>query len=484
MNFRPVIFNQTKATRLAGHIFVGAVIGAVLVLPSAVLANKGKTSPEVVFENASGSLQGFIHTNNTDVGDNVSGVAWLDCDNDDDLDLYVANGNGADDGLLINDGNGVFTNIVDPGANPNPAGDIGDGNGSSGVAAADLDNHGNTDIVVAGDAAFLKGVHSSEQIRVYKGHGDCSFTDVTHAAFDAIGTERGSALTISLGDINNDGLLDVFVTAPSSLTTAFVPENRMFLNDGNFVFTDISGIESGAIYAAGACNSAFTHYDDDGYIDLLIGDCNLKLDRPTYQDFLIATGLPFPPFVTTPLRMLRNNGDNSFTRLEVNLPEPPLPIDQQMPPLENGFWMSSTLGDIDADGDLDVFSSNVGEFFSPLEGFPGLPPGSFAQEHYLGERLADGTYQSIEGPSGIEAIATKFSWGASFTDLNNDGWEDLFFAGNLPELGAQTGNPGYLFVNKRDKTFRNDPQPVDLSCITRAASLRATTTTTVRSTLS
>ncbi len=136
---------------------------------------------------------------------------------------------------MRNNGDGTFTNVI------SSAG-IGDGNGSSGVAAADLDNDGYTDLVVTGDSAVFGGTPSAKAIRVFANNGNGTFSDVTAGSGVDIASAPGTVMQPTLGDINNDGLLDLFVTAPSSLTKpgAPLPSNHLFLNNGNFVFTDIS----------------------------------------------------------------------------------------------------------------------------------------------------------------------------------------------------------------------------------------------------
>ena len=502
------------AVTMAGRVqrsLLSVAIGGLLLLPGTTFAKSGDMGathaapghtksnaasahesstnvPKVAFEDASVALLGFTHTNhNGPHGDNISGLAWLDCDNDGDLDLYVGNGVGADDGLLRNNGDGSFTNITGKGA-----GDIGDKNGTAGVATADLDNDGNVDVVVSGDSAFLLGLPAKKRMRVYKNNGNCKFSDVTDAVFDNISTAAGATGQVSLGDINNDGLLDIFMVAPASLTNMVRSPNHLYLNKGKFKFEDVTKKSGDADYIGGACVSAFTHYDDDDYIDLFVGDCNLKEDRFAHQDWVMM-GIWSPPgdsapvdqttanedwrtwkrpaskklaanydtikmipaFASTPMRLLLNNGDSTFSRISANLPDP-LPLaEQPFPPTERGYWMSLSLGDYDNDGDFDLFSTNVGEVFGMVNGLP--------QPHYFGERLANGNFTSVEHKAGIADIGTKFGWGSAFADFNQDGWEDLIFAGNLPELGGQWGNPGYLFTNNGDKTFRNDLLPINMA---------------------
>ncbi len=390
----------------------------------------------VEFIDASNAVEGFTH--GTSIGDGLSGVAWLDYDNDGWLDFYVANGTPHDDGLLHNNGDGTFTNV-------SSSAGLADGNGSTGVVAADLDNDGDSDLVVTGDPAAFVGIPSLRAIRVFSNNGDGTFNDITAASGVAIPSSPGSAMHPTLGDINNDGYLDLFVTAPASLTNlGVVKPNHLFLNQGGLTFTDISA-SSGVGYSAASCEATFSHYDDDGYIDLFIADCNLAAPPPP--------GFPLPLFKAEAIRLFKNNGDNTFTQLEVGLPSPPPPEQQPFPPPFRGFWMCVGLGDIDLDQDFDLFSSNVGRVMGP----------NFPEPHGLFRRNADGAFTSIEVEAGITANAMEFSWGCSFADFNNDGWEDLIFVGNFPVSPFNSyDSPGYLFVNEGGNTFRPEPLPVSL----------------------
>lgn len=415
----------------------------VLALWTAAAAAAGEPPrPEVAFEDRTDAAAGFVHR--AGGGDSVSGVAFLDYNGDGWLDLYVANGVGHDDGLLRNDGPGddgrvSFTNVAAEAG-------LGDGNGSSGVAAADLDNDGDTDLIVLGDAAFLFGTPSVRSIRLYANDGAGRFTDVTADSGLEIPQRPGAALQAVLGDVDGDGFLDVFVVAPASLTDLESPRpgNHLFRNLGGLRFDDVSA-GSGVDYAGAACAAAFSHYNRDGLIDLFVADCNVA-DPPG--------DIPgIPTFRATPLRLYRNRGDGTFVRLDVGLPDPP--AEQPLPPTDRGFWMCVGLGDIDNDRDLDLFSTNVGTFFeSPA--FEGIP-----QAHTLQERIPGGRFRAIEAEAGIADAARHFSWGCSFADFNNDGLDDLAFAGNLPQLG-EVGNPGYVFVNQGGRRFRSADLPVDL----------------------
>ena len=406
-----------------------------------------ETAPPVTFEDATSAVSGFTYTAPEVPGDQFCGVAWFDYDNDGWLDFYVTNGKGSDDGLMRNNGDGTFTNVMD-------AAGIGDQNGSSGVVAADLDNDGDEDLVVLGDSAALvglgrEGTPSEKAIRVFANDGDGTFSDVTDESNVVIPNEAGTVMQPALGDIDNDGLLDLFVIAPSSmpLTGESLKRNHLFLNQGGLTFTDISA-DSGVDYGGGACVTSFSHFDDDGWIDLYTGDCNAGVP--------FEGGEPLFHIRPAPYRVFANNGDRTFTELEVGLPHPLPPTEQPFPPTDRGFWMSSTLGDYDNDGDFEIFATNMGDVGEPLY---------LGQTHGFFERTDGGEFGdflSVEDEVGIAATAPEFGWGASFADFNNDRWEDLVFGGNFPIIGA-LDNPGYLFVNQHDKTFRHEALPVDLT---------------------
>ncbi len=388
-------------------------------------------APPVIFEDGTDQLHGFTHASNG--GDAGTGVAWLDYNNDGKLDFYVANGIGHHDGLMRNNGDGSFTNVI-------ATSGMSDGNGSSGVVAGDLNNDGHTDLIVAGEPAALVlfVVPSQRSIRVFRNNGNGSFSDVTAESGVVIPNVAGAAMQPVLGDIDNDGLLDVFVSGPGSVSTQQQLPSHLFRNLGGFKFQDISE-DSGVEAAVGACAAAFSHYDQDGLIDLYIADCASIVGSPTA------------------LRLLKNNGNLTFTDItqQVDLPNPN-PQDPQLG--QRGYWMCVALGDYDNDTDMDLFATNLGLLFSG-----DLIPFFANQPHGFFERNTDGTFISVESQVGIHPLAEHFGWGGSFADFNNDGWEDLIFAGNIPQPPfGQLGNPGYLFINQGNKTFRRDELPVNL----------------------
>jgi hypothetical protein len=376
-------------------------------------------------------------------GDSMSGVAWLDYDNDGDLDFYVANGVGSNDGLMSNNGDGTFANV-------SVAVGLADGNGSSGVVAADLNNDGHTDIIAAGEPGGIllpTTLPSERPVRVFANNGDGSFRDVTSGSGIAIAPGYGVAFHPVLGDIDNDGLLDLFITASGSFFFPPLPSNRLFHNTGDFTFEDISA-GSGVDVDSGACPAAFSHYDRDGLIDLYIADCNVLLPAS--------------------LRLMRNNGNLTFTEItaEVGL-NTPQQVEPQLP-FGRGYWMCLGLGDYDNDRDFDLFSTNVGSLIDIVPPVPDLDVSPFLnQRHGFFERKADGSFVSVENEVGISAAtAPEFAWGCSMADFDNDGREDLVFAGNIFAFGLPEGsfdNPGHLFLNQGDKTFASGELPVDLS---------------------
>ena len=177
---------------------------------------------------------------------------------------------------------------------------------------------------------------------------------------------------------------------------------------------------TGLDFAIGACVASFSDYDSDGWTDIFVANCaDLDLTIPGINP------------VRTPFQLLRNNGNLTFTDVA---PEAGL--------VDLGAWMALTIADIDGDLDLDLFATNVGNLI-PLR-FP----------HILYENNGDGTYTNIATEAGV--ANWEFGWGASFTDIDNDGDEDLFYAGSLPSvgfIGPGLGSPGRLFLNNGEGVF-------------------------------
>ncbi|GAA3935829.1 VCBS repeat-containing protein [Litoribacillus peritrichatus] len=366
----------------------------------------------------SDKLDGFVHIEGAPpfTGEGLSGAAWLDYDQDGDLDLFLPNGVGASSALFRND-DGNFIDVT------RIAG-VGNTSGNSGVSVGDIDNNGYPDIFMTGEGHMMLAAQTPTVLYLNKGDG--TFADISSTA--GIQTPE-SALATAMADINNDGYLDIFITAPGHLDIseavglppgsfggpAKQHKNKLYLNNGDLTFTDISetaGVDSDL----GACAVSFSDWDNDGFSDIFVANCNdVQLE-------------------TTPFNVYRNNGDLTFTDVADQTG-----LDQL------GFWMSVTHGDYDNDGDLDIFASNFG-----LKYFPGAEQEYEYHPHALFRNNGDGTYTDVAKWLGLAYL--EFGWGATFADFNNDGFLDLYFAGSMPAMGVignLKGNPGRLYMNNR-----------------------------------
>lgn len=367
-------------------------------------------------------------------GEGLGGAAWLDYDRDGDLDLYLTNGFGAQNGLFRNNGDGSFTDVT-------AAAGVGNGLGNSGVVVGDVDNDGYPDIFLSGEGHVIGPAQSPT--RLYHNQGDGTFEDIAQAA-GVVGA--GTALGAAMADINNDGYLDLFIASPGHIPYLTGPgteashENKLYLNNGDLTFRDISqssGIDglyplpgTNRVISDGACVVSFTDYNQDGWMDILVGNCN---------GFPLEPGNS-SPVRATPFNLFRNNGDLTFTDVAeeagLNIP---------------GFWMGLALADYNNDGRIDFFATSTGT----LNNSP----------HVLMQNNGDGTFSNVAD----EVLAvSEFGWGASAADFDNDGDVDIFKAGSLPAfeaIGPGKGSPGVLYLNQRGKGFLAEPDaiPADLS---------------------
>ena len=337
----------------------------------------------------------------------AAGAAWGDADGDGDLDIYVPAGY-SDAELWIND-DGAFTD---------EAAELGvtnEGSAGRGAVFADYDNDGDEDLYVVNDHAN----------RLYRNDGAEGFVDVAGAAGV---DDAGAGASASWGDYDGDGWLDLYVAnwgrCSADNTLTYSPD-VLYHNEGDGSFTNVTALIDDVPGIGGAGYiAAWFDYDDDGDEDLYLGN-----------DF--AGPRPLPNV------LWRNDGEGPggqwrFTDVSV----------------DSGAGLSLStmgiaIGDYDRDLDFDVAMSNIRA--SVLLRNQG--DGSFADR---------GRVARVARPI-QQANHVSITWGTGFSDLNNDGWEDLYFAGGRIMAGSEFVQNDALFANLRNGTF------ADLSAPSRAA---------------
>jgi enediyne biosynthesis protein E4 len=328
-----------------------------------------------------------------------------------------------------------------------------------GVALFDYNNDGLLDIFLVNSGRLNNPMHPPETFdrqnprnwnRLYRQNPDGSFTDVTKEAGLANAGEGNYGMGVAVGDYDNDGFPDIYVTNYG--------KNTLYHNNGNGTFTDVTakaGVEAGGW----SCSAGFFDYDNDGHLDLLVTRYMIwdtqhsKICGGEWQTYCPPAEFP----VTTNI-LYRNRGDGTFEDVSQRSGIASV----------KGRSLGVCFADYDDDGFTDIFVSNDGmrQFLfhnngngtftecaleagaalttdgRPLSGMGTafqdydndgrpdilvtvLPREVYALFHNDGNGLF--SYRSLQAGLGLLSAASS-GWGLALEDFDNDGWKDLFVA--------------------------------------------------------
>lgn len=360
--------------------------------------------------------------------------------------------------------------------------------GGGGIALFDCDNDGKLDIAVVNDTTidrYLAGGDPMITLYHQDGHGrNIHFTDITKQAGL---TARGWGMAIAVGDYDNDGLPDLYVTGYG--------HNVLYRNLGGCRFEDVTqraGVRLGG-FSTGA---AWADVDGDGLLDLFIAryvHADLhhvpKMTPVAKADATSMLQLPDQMEGETDF-LLRNRGDGTFEDISqkagVNDPA-------------KLHGMGVEWGDYDNDGKPDLFVTNddgpnnlyhnlgnsrfedvgatTGAAFGPNGETFGNMAGDFGDFNHDGRldlivtrysRQPVSLYENeqfgfidVAGQTGLaRETMTPVKWGTAFGDFDNDGWPDILIAnGNFSSLmdrlktEPRFREPLQLFRNVQGRTF-------------------------------
>ena len=227
-------------------------------------------------------------------------------------------------------------------------------------------------------------------------------------------------------DYNNDGWLDLFCVQDGPVSPLSVdgptPTNKLYRNNGDKKFTDVT-VAVGLARAGFCMGCAVGDYDNDGFDDLFVtswGGVVLYHNEPDVQ------------------------GERRFVDVS------------SAAGLNNPHWGTSCgWGDVDGDGDLDLYVCNYAEVelakypvceHGPKKVIFSCAPWYFASvSHRLYRNEGDGTFVDVSEASGIAGASPAHGLGVVLTDLDGDGRIDIYVANDL--------RPAYLFHNQGDCRF-------------------------------
>jgi enediyne biosynthesis protein E4 len=350
-----------------------------------------------------------------------------------------------------------------------------------GVAFIDYDNDGWVDLFVL-NGTRLEGAPPGTTNRLYKNNRDGTFTDVT---INSRLVRTGWASAVTVGDYDNDGFDDIFIT--------YYGHNVLYHNNGDGTFSDVT--EKAGLYQAAeryGSGCTWVDYDRDGRLDLFLANyLNTtleKLPKPGENANCTWKGIPVncgPRGLPTGfVQLFHNNGDGTFTEVSrpsgVAAASGSYPMTTVAADFDNDGWpdiyvacdstpswffrnqhdgtfreeglergvalsedgleqagMGIGVGDCDLDGNLDIFKTNFADDTDVLY-------------HNDGK----GNFDDVTVRAGLGVETRYVGWGTGMVDLDNDGFPDLFVATGSVYPEAEQHLPAYPFHTPR-LVFRN-----------------------------
>jgi enediyne biosynthesis protein E4 len=354
----------------------------------------------------------------------------------------------------------------------------------SGVAVFDFNGDGKLDLYFAtGNVLPLPAMPAANN-RLYKNLGGGKFVDMTEQS--GLGF-RGYCHGITVGDIDNDGDPDLFLSNYGG--------DALFVNNGDGTFTEVG--RAAGIYRPGTWSSsaAFLDHDGDGDLDLYVsryGDWEYPRDDQFCGDEARKIRRYCPPATLKPVKhtLFRNNGDRTFTDI----------TDTAGLGRSDGHGFAAVAADLDGDGKTDIYVANDrdphflylnngnGTFRDVSEdsgaafdiegqaqagmgvdaedvdgdGRPELFVTNFADEYNtLYRNLGRGYFLDATANFGLAVDGISWiGWGCVLADFDNDGWPDIVVANaeiddNAESLGKPLGygQPPLLYWNQGGRRF-------------------------------
>lgn len=308
------------------------------------------------------------------------GATPIDIDNDGSMEIFVGGQHGYKDWLFSYTKDNTLVDIIDQTS-------LSSKEATHGANSIDIDHDGDTDLILSrSDGIFLyinnNGKFTKKQIPVNL-------------------PKNSAPLNVAIGDIDKDGDGDLYISnfvdfknfkSATYNDAEHAKKNNLLLNNGDLTFTDITA-SSGTASLNNTFVSSFIDLDSDGFLDLVVAQN------------------------TGQVELFRNNGDLTFTASEL--------------PTKWGFWMGLAAGDIDNDGDDDLFFTNSGTSIPHwiLNAASDATPDQPLNTKWALFRN-DGNFQFTDITKQQKLDRYGFGWGAALIDITLGGQLSLLVGKN------------------------------------------------------